>query len=114
MDQQMSLFDPDAPESWRLVQKVAEIHWYQQYLQSFHWKSLRDWTLLSRGHRCERCGQINQTNVHHKTYKRLWREREDDLEVLCRPCHVAIHRKQRERRRSGRIAAIPQNEREAA
>lgn len=25
--------------------------------------------------------------LHHKTYERLGRERDDDLEVLCKPCH---------------------------
>jgi hypothetical protein len=42
-------------------------------------------------YRCERCGAKRTLEVHHRTYERLGRERDADLEVLCGDCHEVHH-----------------------
>jgi hypothetical protein len=42
-------------------------------------------------YRCQRCQARQDLQVHHKTYERLGRERDDDLEVLCDSCHHGHH-----------------------
>jgi hypothetical protein len=41
--------------------------------------------------RCSRCGEKRHLEVHHKTYERLGREYDQDLEVLCETCHERHH-----------------------
>ena len=45
------------------------------------------------GRVCQRCGKRKGLQVHHKTYVRLFKERMEDLEVLCWGCHRKEHRK---------------------
>lgn len=49
-----------------------------------------------RGCKCERCKKPKPPNVlhiHHKTYERIFEEREADLEILCPRCHAIEHGK---------------------
>ena len=49
---------------------------------------------------CEACGgKTRCLEVHHLTYERLGRERDEDLQAVCRPCHP---RADEIRRRRGR------------
>lgn len=77
--------------------------WYDDYLNSDHWKRTRTqrlleaeinetWNLI----RCDRkeCGlfvPLLALDVHHITYKNLGREEMEDLAVLCRSCHGVVH-----------------------
>lgn len=67
--------------------------YYKIYLRSSHWR-LKRWIkltqrrVLNRGIvSCEKCGSKKRIIIHHITYKRLWRERLSDLQVLCWKCH---------------------------
>ena len=61
---------------------------YLEYLQSPHWKQLRQECLEFAGFTCERCRKVSgELHVHHLTYEHLWDEWEDDLQVLCPDCH---------------------------
>lgn len=62
---------------------------YGSYLLSEWWAWVRR-RKLGRRHRCERCG-ARATLVHHRHYRSLGRESDDDLESLCKPCHEAEH-----------------------
>lgn len=68
---------------------------YKQYLKSAEWRALRARVLdrATQAHFgrpvCERCLAAFATDVHHKHYDTLGRERLTDLEALCRPCHQA-------------------------
>lgn len=66
---------------------------YQAYLRSPHWCSLAARVKLARGSRCERCGDTECLDAHHLTYDRIGHELMEDLMVLCRECHEAIHDK---------------------
>jgi len=65
--------------------------WYRQvYLASEHWQRLRK-AILRLQPLCSNCSRDTHLNVHHLSYQRLWRERPDDLIVLCRACHRVAH-----------------------
>lgn len=64
---------------------------YQDYLNSAQWKRIRDAKIKSVGNKCERCGRSKWTSpltVHHKTYAHFQNERMEELEVVCRKCHL--------------------------
>lgn len=74
---------------------------FQQFVRQIgekHWLQCPKWRLTSRLMRtvrpaCESCGDNKMLNVHHKTYEHLGIEilYPEDLEVLCRVCHVFRH-----------------------
>ena len=41
---------------------------------------------------CEGCGEFVQLTLHHLHYDTVGRERPEDLEALCWPCHKQRHR----------------------
>jgi len=71
--------------------------WYREkYLPSEHWTET---SRRVRGERpwCEVCQDARSQNVHHLSYDRLWRERDEDLQAICRPCHERTHSRPRRR-----------------
>jgi len=69
--------------------------YYDYVLASERWARLRTRLLVARGRRCERCGVLEAArdlDLHHLTYDRLGFERDDDLQVVCRPCHYLADR----------------------
>jgi len=52
------------------------------------WQKRRKEILKQRGNKCENCGSTEKIEVHHK---KGWDDEEDeDLEVLCKKCHMDI------------------------
>jgi len=68
---------------------------YIAYINSKEWYRRRAGRLVARNFSCERCGSNVALQVHHRTYRRLGAEREEDLEVLCGLCHREHHDKDR-------------------
>lgn len=65
---------------------------YAEYLRSDHWAEVRRRYRKVRPWKCDRCDSSEKSlDLHHRTYKRLGRERLDDLVPLCRTCHQDIH-----------------------
>ena len=67
---------------------------YRAYLASDEWKARRLRAITLAGGCCQGCGAApsDGLDVHHRTYERLGDERDDDLLVVCRPCHVEADR----------------------
>lgn len=63
---------------------------YAVYLQSAWWALKRKQKLKSTRWKCERC-LLPAQMVHHKHYRTLWREKNADLESICRACHESHH-----------------------
>ena len=78
---------------------------YQQYLQSDAWKEKRNAILKAAGYRCRKCGE-RATEVHHETYRRIYKEKLTDLTALCRKCHETVHTapKQKSKKKSSQKA----------
>ena len=73
---------------------------HRQYLQSPLWRSVRKNALIQFGEICAKCGGYG-TDVHHLTYERVGgNELIEDLQVLCRDCHEALHTIERSTQRS--------------
>lgn len=66
---------------------------YQEYLNTDHWKELRNLALKAAKYRCEVCDSDGKLNVHHKHYKTRGAESLSDLVVLCHDCHAKFHGK---------------------
>ena len=78
---------------------------YEKYLQSDAWKEKRNTILKAAGYRCRKCGE-RATEVHHETYKRIYKEKLTDLTALCRKCHETVHTvpKRKPKKKSSQIA----------
>ena len=65
---------------------------YAEYLESDHWRSLRQWALERASYRCQICNtSVLTLHVHHRTYARVGAELPGDLIVLCSECHSTFH-----------------------
>lgn len=65
---------------------------YSDYLKSDKWKKIREHIHLVRGGKCERCGETDNLQVHHKHYRNIFNEKMKDLELLCKSCHRKEHK----------------------
>jgi hypothetical protein len=65
---------------------------YEIYLASEAWNEMKEAILWSRGPMCERCNTFYGQELHHKTYRTFGRERPQDIELLCRVCHIRADR----------------------
>ena len=66
---------------------------YLDYLKTEQWKE-KKWLrfFLDKG-KCQECGitlEFKQSHCHHKSYDWLYEEPMEDLETLCRYCHIEI------------------------
>lgn len=64
---------------------------YRDYLASDQWQERRQTALARAKFKCQLCSAKLSLNVHHRTYKRIGREKPEDLIVLCRRCHEHHH-----------------------
>lgn len=66
---------------------------YLEYLQTDHWREMREKILVRAKYQCECCGTYDRAglDIHHLNYDRLGAERLDDLLALCNTCHRKIH-----------------------
>lgn len=65
---------------------------YRDYLQTEHWKALRQQMLKRARYRCQLCNRGDVSlHVHHRTYENRGDERYSDLIVLCADCHQTFH-----------------------
>ena len=63
------------------------------YLSSPEWKAKRKLVLKRDNYTCQGCGSIGALECHHIRYDNLTQEPLEDLVMLCRKCHGAIHDK---------------------
>ena len=64
---------------------------YAEYLKTDRWKQKRLKVLKRAKYKCEIC-KINQAwQVHHKNYKRIFKEKLTDLIAVCETCHKGEH-----------------------
>jgi hypothetical protein len=62
--------------------------WYRDYTNSDDWKARRIKWLEYWEYRCCTCNTADALlDVHHRTYERIRKEKDNDCVVLCRRCH---------------------------
>jgi hypothetical protein len=67
--------------------------WYYRhvYLRGRHWQDFRrQWWRSHPGAVCSRCGRSGAMDLHHLTYERIGRERQDDVVPVHRMCHRLV------------------------
>ncbi len=67
---------------------------YSSHLTHPEWIKKRDHILAKYGRQCSKCGEINNLEVHHKTYsegKLPWEYPDENFLVLCEKCHMNHH-----------------------
>lgn len=78
---------------------------YREYINSADWRFKADRFRAAKNYTCEKCGQNNddyysgrrsyeiELHVHHRHYKTLGNERQEDVLILCKMCHSLHHGK---------------------
>jgi len=64
---------------------------YKDYLSSPAWHKKRTQIFIRSGKICEICKTNKAEEVHHKTYKHIYKEPLEDLIAVCQTCHRAEH-----------------------
>lgn len=67
---------------------------YEEYLRHPVFRAARACAMRRARGRCERCGQVPPTEVHHVRYP-LWGafDTADNLQAVCHGCHCEIENK---------------------
>lgn len=69
--------------------KELKIRNLEDYYKTNHWQSLR---AKYRGSNCYCCGCKFSLQLHHLSYRRLGKEQDRDIRVVCSGCHKGIHK----------------------
>lgn len=76
------------------MKKSSQIHFsraeYQEYLESDHWKGLRD-KAMRNNPICFICENRPAAEPHHINYRNIYDVKLNDLVPVCRKCHNLIH-----------------------
>lgn len=64
---------------------------YHVYIESKAWRARRKQYYDRHGKQCEVCGSTDAVQLHHRHYNTLGREKDKDLQALCRGCHENHH-----------------------
>lgn len=66
---------------------------YYSYLKSPQWREKRKFALEFYGYNCGLCGSKHNLEVHHRSYKNIFKEAMEDLMLLCESCHRDFHKR---------------------
>lgn len=80
----------------KLICPTSRKKQYQDYLHSTTWQRSKNRFLKVLKYRrktpkCKICSSTKNLNLHHKSYKRIGKERKGDLCFLCGSCHLLVH-----------------------
>lgn len=98
---QLSLPSKTKPKKYKSTpapKKFQKDSWmpYEEQLQDNRWKAFRTFIFAVRGKKCERCGAVNNLQIHHPKYiygRMAWEYTCKEVQVLCEKCHAAVHGK---------------------
>lgn len=79
-------------EKWKIKNYELRHMPYKQYLQTEHWKNVRQKALHRSANKCQLCNSDYRLNVHHRTYENRGDEKPSDLIALCGSCHEKFHK----------------------
>lgn len=71
--------------------KNTRAYRYYEYLTSDEWKKKRIKVMERDDFLCQICKTEKANDIHHLTYENLFNEPLEDLQALCRACHVNLH-----------------------
>lgn len=79
------------PKKPKRVKKDKDRSQYHEYLKSKEWETFRQKALDFYGRDCTKCKSKQRLQVHHKTYKNIFKEELEDVTILCETCHEKVH-----------------------
>lgn len=71
---------------------------YPEYLETDEWREYRQGVLDRQNRECATC-ERDATHTHHRTYKNIGWEADNDCVGLCQECHKKMHGRRRRRKR---------------
>lgn len=74
--------------------RTLPVAWTEEYARRIadpSWQTRKDDYYALHKYRCRGCRRRHNLVVHHKSYRRLWHERDRDLVYACPRCHKHIH-----------------------
>lgn len=90
-------------EVLRLGTMTKQKQKYLQYLESEHWRELREQAFRRDGYKCCHCGSTKKLRGHHIHYSKDLRNVPiKHILTLCEFCHTKEHRRLRAERRKNR------------
>jgi 5-methylcytosine-specific restriction endonuclease McrA len=89
---------PNKPKRAQQAEDAKRKRKYAKYLMSAEWKAKREQLFELRGKQCEKCGSTKTIQVHHIHYRNIFKERMDDLQVLCKRCHECVHKRMKRKK----------------
>jgi len=80
---------------------------YAKHLKSQYWAELKRKVAKRRGKACERCKNADcPLDLHHMHYQTFGKERQKDVQLLCRECHAIEDKSRKQRGDARRIKAL--------
>lgn len=85
----------DNPEKWKKSSRKAMRKYKKKYRKE-HPEKFRDWVRIiiknTLGNKCSKCNSTQNLEIHHKN-KDYQNSTINDVELLCKSCHLKIHSK---------------------
>lgn len=82
---------------------------YESYMKSNAWQLLRSNIIAKRGRKCEKCGETKgEIHAHHLNYERFMNELPEDIQLLCKACHMAVHKRRNNKKEKRKLAKASQ------
>jgi len=82
----------------RYCSHECDIQYFQNVYAPLWWNNAKSMALERANHQCEQCGNRGYLEVHHKeklengeSRHNSQKNRQENLIVLCRPCHEKVH-----------------------
>ena len=80
---------------------------YAKHLKSQYWAELKRKVVKRRGKVCERCKNADcSLDLHHMHYRTFGKERQKDVQLLCRECHKIEDMCRKQRGDANRVKAL--------
>lgn len=86
------------PNSSYKKRKLNQSEQYKELLQTEEWRCFRNKVIELHNHKCDKCDETENLQVHHKAYRGKDKQRRlpwgyffDDMEVLCEKHHAEAH-----------------------
>ena len=84
------------PKDWDKAEPDSAFDDHRSYIASPEWAFRKEEYYKLHKKVCRSCGSDDrEIHLHHRTYKRIFREDDGDLMPLCRECHASLHHLQR-------------------
>ena len=87
-------------EEWEFIDDIKELKSdspkAKAYRRSAIYRFLKYLRLIVDSNQCQKCGGTQNLHLHHIHYRTYFKERLQDVRILCTTCHIAGHEAQKQ------------------